>query len=91
LRALPESQLIAGSVNLPMMTPAEWNGKFVADFASKCTQLGEPQMVCIGWGSAADETRLPSDELEMLFVSDPARFGECEYALIDLCWRMSFA
>jgi hypothetical protein len=86
----PPRLFVTNSVNFVMMRSAHGDGKLVADLASKRSQLRKSQMMRIGRSSAADETRLPSDELEMLFVSDPARLRECEHALIDLCWRMSF-
>jgi hypothetical protein len=55
---LPPGHLVAGLMQLPMMTTAERHGEFVADFESERSGLGKPQMMRIGWLPAADQAGL---------------------------------
>ena len=57
--------------------------EFVADLASHCAGLGEPQMVGVSGASAADQTRLRSDKFEMAFIAIPARLADRELAFLD--------
>ena len=57
-QTLPPSHLIAGLMQLPMMTAAEGDGELVADFKADGSRLSKPQMMRVGWLPAADEARL---------------------------------
>ena len=58
LEVLPPCHFIAGLMQLPMMTAAERDGEFVANFEAEGSGLGEPQMMRIARLPAADEARL---------------------------------
>ena len=58
LEILPPGHLIAGLMQLPMMTAAERDGEFVADFEAEGSRLSKAQMMRIGWLPAADQARL---------------------------------
>ena len=58
VEALPPGHLIAGLMQLPMMTAAEGDGELVADFETQRSGLGTPQMMWIGWLPAADQAGL---------------------------------
>ena len=55
---LPPPGFITVTMQLAMMSPAEWHREFVADLATERTRLREAQMVRIGWQPAADQARL---------------------------------
>ena len=63
IQALPPIQLGRGAVELTMVSTAERNGVFVADFGPQCWRLGKAQMMRIGWLPAADQAGLLGDEL----------------------------
>ena len=54
----PPGHLIAGLMQLPVMTAAEGNGELVADFKADGSWLGKPQMMRVGRLPAADEAGL---------------------------------
>ena len=54
----PPSHLVAGLMQLPMMTAAERHGELVADFETQRSGLGKPQVMRIGRLPAADEAGL---------------------------------
>ena len=49
-----------------MMKAADWDGELIADLAAERARLSEPQMVRLGWRTAADK---------VLFVAQPNRLG----------------
>ena len=55
---LPPGDLIAGLMQLPVMTAAEGHGELVADFEADGSRLGKAQVMRVGWLPAANETRL---------------------------------
>ena len=87
VEAIPPSHFITGLMQLPMMTAAERNSEFVADFETQGSGLRKPQMMRIGWLSATDEAGLRSHEPQMGFVAKTLGLGDGENALIDLCWQ----
>ena len=86
-QTLPPDHFIASLMQLSMMTAAERYGEFVADFKTERSGLREPQVMRIGWLSAADEARLRGNKSQMGFVTKA--FGLCngENALVDLPWN----
>ena len=58
LEVLPPGHLIAGLMQLPVMTAAERNGELVADFKADGSGLGKPQVMRVAGLPAADETGL---------------------------------
>ena len=79
---LPPSGFVALSVKLPMVNPAQWNGKFIAHLAAKGARLGKPKMVRIARCAAAHDTGLRCDELPMLLVSQPNAFLDDRSAIL---------
>ena len=55
---LPPGHLIAGLMQLPMMTAAERHGELVADFETQRSGLGKPQVMRIGRLPATDQAGL---------------------------------
>ena len=84
IEILPPGHLIAGLMQLPMMTAAERNRELVADFETQGTRLGKSQMMWIGGLPAADETGLRGNESQMGLVPQPFGLGDGKKALIDL-------
>jgi hypothetical protein len=70
-------------MQLPVMASAKRHREFIADFQADAARLRKSQMMRVAWLSSADKTRLPCDELEMRFVTQPFRLGDGELALID--------
>jgi hypothetical protein len=62
-------------MNFPMVSAAERHGEFVTDLAAKRPILSKAQMMRIGWGPAADQTRLRNDEPHVLAVAYPPWLG----------------
>jgi hypothetical protein len=58
VQVFPPSHLIAGMMQLAMMTAAERYGEFVADFKTQSSGLGKPQVMRIGRLPAADQAGL---------------------------------
>ena len=54
----PPDQLIAGVMQLPVMTAAKGDGEFVADFKADGSRLGKAQVMGIARLPTADETGL---------------------------------
>ena len=84
VEALPPGHFIASLMQLTMMTAAERNSEFVADFETQGSGLRKPQVMRIGWLSATDEAGLRSHEPQMGFVAKTLGLGDGENALIDL-------
>ena len=82
--SLPPGDFVAETMVVPVMGSTERDAEFVADLASHRARLREPQMVGVGGASAADQARLRRHELEVRFVSMPARLADRKQALIDL-------
>jgi len=55
VQVFPPSHLIAGMMQLAMMTAAERYGEFVADFETQGSGLGKPQVIWIGRLPSADQ------------------------------------
>ena len=79
---LPPSGFVALSVKLPMVNPAQGNGKFIAHLAAKGARLGKPKMVWIARRAAAHDAGLRCDELPMLLVSQPDAFLDDRSAIV---------
>jgi hypothetical protein len=67
------------------MGPAQRDRELVADLASHRARLGEPKIVGIRGASAANQTRLRCDELEVAFIAMPARLADRKLAFLDSC------
>jgi hypothetical protein len=74
---------IAATVDLAMVSPAEWHGEFVADLPTKRPRLNVAQMVRVRRAPAADKARLGGDESDMLAVSNTPWLREGENGFID--------
>jgi hypothetical protein len=68
---------------VPVMRSAQRYREFIADLASHRAGLSEPQMVGVSGASAANQTRLRCDELEVRFIAMPTRFADRELAFLD--------
>jgi hypothetical protein len=73
---LPPIDLVATSVNVPMVGAAERNGEFIADPAPHGPRLHESQMVSIARLPPAQKARLRCHELQMGAIAIAARFAE---------------
>jgi hypothetical protein len=81
--------LVAKAMVVPVMHSAKWHREFVADLAPHRARLGEPQMVGVSGASAADQTPLRCNELQVRFVPMPTRLADRELALLDFCRSVS--
>ena len=62
---------------------AERDRELIAGLAAECPRLHVPKMMGIGWLAAADQAGLSDDIAKVVPVAVPARFGDCEDALVD--------
>jgi hypothetical protein len=58
-----------------MVTAAERNCEFIADFAAKCAALHKSKMMGICRPSAADQAGMLGDRSDVISVARPTRFG----------------
>ena len=79
----PPCGFIAVAVDLAMVSPAQGDGELIAHLAPERPLLRKAQMMGVGRSPAADETGLLGNELTVIAVPNPARFGECQQALVD--------
>ena len=73
VEAFPPSHLIAGLMQLPMMTSAKGHGEFVADFETQRSGLRKPQVMRIGWLPAANEQDIEATNLRSALPRSPHR------------------
>ena len=69
LEGFPPIFLIAGLVQLSVMTPTKGHGELITDFKTHCPRLRKAQMMRIGRLPPADETWLRGDEFEVRLVA----------------------
>jgi len=81
--SLPPGDFVAEAMVVAVMRPAQRYREFVADLAPHRAVLGEPQMMGISRASPAHQAWLRCHELEMRFVTIPARFADRELAFLD--------
>ena len=81
----PPCGFIAAPVDLAMVSAAERDGELIADFATECPPLREPQMVGIRGLAAADQARLLGHLSDVLSVPNPAGLRQGQGPLVDPC------
>ena len=69
---LPPSSFITMTVELAVMTPAQWNGELITHLATDRTGLHKTQMMRIGRPSTANQAGLFDDMPDMIAVTNPA-------------------
>jgi hypothetical protein len=79
----PPCGFIAATVDLAMVPSAQRNGELIADLAPECPALGKAEVVSIHGSSAADQAGVPDDRLNVLPITNPARFRQSQHALVD--------
>src|SRR5450755_2027287 len=79
----PPGGLVAEAMIVAVMGPAERDRELVADLAPHCAGLGKPKMVGVSRASAANQTRLRCNKLEMAFIAMPTRLADREFAFLD--------
>jgi hypothetical protein len=82
--SLPPFNFVGNSMVLAVMHPAQRNREFVAVLASQRACLSKTQVVGIGRGAPANQTRLQGDEPQVCFVPTTADLRKVEHALVDL-------
>jgi hypothetical protein len=83
----PPCSLVTVAVNVAMMSPAERDGEFVADFETEGSGLRKPQVMRIGRLAVADQTGLRGNKPQMGFVAKTPGLGNGQNALVDLRWQ----
>jgi hypothetical protein len=71
---LPPPGFIAATVDLAMMSSAQRNGELIADLAPEGSALRKAEVVSIHGSSAADQAGVADDRLNVLPITNPARF-----------------
>jgi hypothetical protein len=74
--ALPPSTLVAASVELTVMQPANGDGEPVADFPAHRPLFGKLEVVGIRRDAPADEARLGGHKPQMVAIALPYRFAD---------------
>ena len=69
----PPCTFITAAMHLAVVSPAQRHGELVADLAPKCLRLRKPQMMGVRRLTTADQTRLFSDEPDMVLVANATR------------------
>jgi hypothetical protein len=90
----PPPGFVSGAMQGAVVTPAQRDGKFVADLAAQGAGLSEAEMVRVGRFAAADNAGLSHDEPQVRLIAVASRFAEGERALVDprhrrrgrVCW-----
>ncbi len=59
-----------------MVSPTQWNGKFIAYSATKSAVLREAKMMGICRPTPANQTRLFGHKLDVVLVTKPARLAD---------------
>src|SRR3974377_2305007 len=85
IELLPPGGLVAGLMQLTVMTSAERNGEFIAHLQPDGSGLGETQVMRVRRRPATDEAGLRGDELEMGFVAQPLGLSEGKKVFVDGC------
>ncbi len=71
----PPCRLVTRAMKLPVMDPANRDGKLVAHSASECTRLGKGEVMRVRWHATAHQARLPQNEFSVLFIAQANRFA----------------
>jgi hypothetical protein len=85
---LPPTPFLADLVDRPVMHLAERHDPLVTHLRTKCTRLGEADMVGMAGCTTADEARKSGDEPQMLPVSNASRLGDPADRLVDSLTRI---
>ena len=80
---LPPPWFVAVTVELTMMSPAQWDGELVTDFAPERAVLRKPEMMGVARLTAADQTGLLGDKPHMLAVANAPRLGMAQDGFLD--------
>ena len=83
LQVFPPSCLIAGLMQLPMMTAAERHGELITDLETDRPRLRKPQMMRIGGLPPANQARLGGNKFQVCLVAQALGLGDGELALVD--------
>jgi len=71
------------TMDLAMMSPAEWDCELVADPAAERSVLRKAQMVGIAWLASADQAGLLDNKPHMLAIANAPRLGMRQHRLVD--------
>ena len=71
---LPPGDFIAALMKLAMVTTAERNGEFIADFEPQCARLRKTYMMRVTGVASADQAGLGGDKAQMRFIATALRF-----------------
>jgi hypothetical protein len=70
-------------MHLAVMSPAQWHGELIADFAPERQRLRKAQVVGISRTAAADQARLLGNGFHMIPVAYPTRRRQGQHGFID--------
>ena len=81
---LPPSGFITMTMELTVVSPAQWHHELIAHLATERTRLRKTQMMRIRRTPTANQAGLFDDMPDMAAVTNASRFGEFKAPLIDL-------
>jgi hypothetical protein len=68
----PPTRFIGAEMHLAVMSPAQWDSKFIADLAAQRRGLRKSQVMGIGRLTAADQTNLLGHRFNVLAIANAA-------------------
>jgi hypothetical protein len=74
---------VAVAMDFAMVPAAERDGELIADLTAERAALCESQVMGVAGLAAADQTRLPGDEPDVVAIADAARLRESKHGLVD--------
>ncbi len=86
---LPPGLLVTRIMQRPVVGGTKGDGPFIARFSAESPDLGETDVMCLGWRPTTDQARLIGDEAKVIFIADAARSLDGEPGSGALGWSLS--
>ena len=80
----PPCCFVATSMNIAVMSSAQWHRELITHVASKRSALSKSEVVRIGRTPTANQTRMSCDEFHVLSIADSSRLRVGKTARFDL-------
>ncbi len=74
--ASPPRGFIAATMDLAMVSTAQWNGVLVANLSSERTALGKSEVVGIRESATTNQTGVLGNRFDVIAVTNPARLWQ---------------
>ena len=77
------TRFVAVTMQLAMVSAAQWDRELVADFAAERVRLRKAQMVSVAWLTSTDQAGLLGDKAHMLAIANTPRLGMHQDGFVD--------